>query len=244
MDGPLAGGNMNAVERRGDCVLRTAGPWTPTVHRYLRHLADAGIDWVPRPLGVEGAREVLSFLDGDVPLYPLPAWVWSDAVLIDSARRLRRLHDASVGFPIDDAQWQLPARTPSEVICHNDFAPYNLVFVDGRIVGAIDFDTCSPGPRLWDLAYLAVRTIPLTAEVLPGAPTVELARPRADLLLNAYVHDFGYDDLLRVAILRLRDLAAFSRRKAVELAKPELVEHAASYERDASWLAGSRRPTG
>lgn len=47
----MAGGNMNAVERRGDCVLRNAGPWTPTVHRYLDHLAAGGVDWVPRPLG-------------------------------------------------------------------------------------------------------------------------------------------------------------------------------------------------
>jgi hypothetical protein len=39
MDGPLEGGNMNRVEREGDTVTRDAGPWTPTVHRWLRHLA-------------------------------------------------------------------------------------------------------------------------------------------------------------------------------------------------------------
>ena len=32
--------------------------------------------------------------DGDVPLYPLPDWVWSDATLMDGARRLRELHAA------------------------------------------------------------------------------------------------------------------------------------------------------
>ena len=39
----LAGGNMNAVVRQGDTVLRTAGPWTPTVHRHLSYLALAGV---------------------------------------------------------------------------------------------------------------------------------------------------------------------------------------------------------
>ena len=48
--------------------------------------------------------------------------------------------------------WQTPAHKPPEVICHNDFAPDNMVF-DGRrrLVGVIDGDTASPGPRVWDL---------------------------------------------------------------------------------------------
>ena len=146
MDGALAGGNMNAVVRDGDSVLRTAGPWTPTVHRYLDYLAVAGVDWAPRPLGIEGDRERLSFVEGDVPLYPLPDWVWADAVLDDGARRLRQLHDASVGFGLDGAVWQAPAKVPAEVICHIDFAPHNLAFADGAIVGAIDFDFCSTSP--------------------------------------------------------------------------------------------------
>jgi hypothetical protein len=53
MDGELPGGNMNAVVRVGDTLRRTAGPWTPTVHRYLEYLAAAGVDWAPKPLGVE-----------------------------------------------------------------------------------------------------------------------------------------------------------------------------------------------
>lgn len=73
-DGPLDGGNMNVVLCEGDTVVRNAGPWTPTVHRYLRYLYVAGIDWVPRPvetmLGADGEpnRERLSYLHGDVPV--------------------------------------------------------------------------------------------------------------------------------------------------------------------------------
>ena len=238
MDGLLAGGNMNAVERLGDTVLRTSGPWTPTVHRYLDYLAMAGVDWAPRPLGDEDGREHLTFIAGEVPLYPLPAYVWSDSVLENGARRLRQLHDASIGFGLDGAIWQSPAKIPAEVICHNDFAPHNLAFVDGAIVGAIDFDMCSPGPRLWDIAYFATRAVPLTASTPPGAPAMADARRRVEIILRAYGSDASWHDVLRIAIIRLHDLAAMSIDKAAELSKPALLDDAAEYTRDAAFLRG------
>lgn len=241
MDGVLAGGNMNNVERSGDTVLRDAGLWTPTVHRYLDYLAMAGVDWAPRPLGIEGRRERLSYVHGDVPLYPMPDWVWSEEVLTDGARRLRQLHDASIGFGLDDAVWQSPAKVPAEVICHNDFSPHNLAFVDGAIVGAIDFDMCSPGPRLWDIAYFATRIVPLTKDTPANSPGMQQARRRVELILDAYGSDATWSDVVRVAIIRLHDLAGMSRDKAVELGKPELAEHAELYERDARFLSDLQR---
>lgn len=227
---------MNAVRRVGDTVLRQAGPWTPTVHRYLDYLAVAGVDWAPRPLGMEGEREQLSFIDGDVPLYPLPDWVWSEQVLEQGGRMLRQLHDASIGFPVDSAIWQSSAKVPAEVICHNDFAPHNLAFDDGIIVGAIDFDMCSPGPWLWDLAYFATRAVPLTALTPDGAPGMEDAPRRVRLILDAYGTDATWADVLRVAIVRLHDLAEFSRGKADEHGTPKLLDDALEYERDAAYL--------
>lgn len=248
-DGPVGGGNMNAVYREGDTVVRDAGPWTPTVHRYLDYLHVAGIDWVPRPFGVtlgaggEPERERLSYLHGDVPAYPLPDWVWSDEILRDGAQHLRRLHDASVGFASDGAIWQSPAKIPSEVVCHNDFSPHNLVFCGGRIVGAIDFDFCSPGPRVWDLAYFATRTVPLGADPPGNAPGMDQARDRVQLLLDAYGAGpvVSWDDVVRVAVVRLHDLADFSRQKAEELDKPHLLDDATAYDRDGHYLARLRR---
>ncbi|PYH01748.1 hypothetical protein CVV67_04650 [Arthrobacter stackebrandtii] len=236
----LSGGNMNSVQRDGESVLRNAGPWTPTVHRYLQYLRRAGIDWIPQALGEDAGRERLSFVPGEVPMYPLPDWVWHDSVLAEGARKLRRLHDASIGFGTDGAVWQSPAKVPAEVICHNDFAPHNLAFHDGRMTGAIDFDMCSPGPRLWDLAYFATRAVPLTRDTPSNAPAMDRARERVQLILDAYGSDAGWDDVLRVAIIRLWDLAEFSRAKAVELGKPELDADADMYERDAEFLASER----
>ncbi len=76
---PLAGGFNGPVSRVGETVRRSAGPWTPTVHSLLSHLRARGFTLAPRPLGYdERGREVLSYLEGQVPLYPLPEWCWRD----------------------------------------------------------------------------------------------------------------------------------------------------------------------
>jgi aminoglycoside phosphotransferase (APT) family kinase protein len=49
-----------------------------------------------------------------------------------------------------------------EVICHNDFAPYNFVYSAGIPYAVIDFDLAGPGPRLKDLAYALYWMVPLS----------------------------------------------------------------------------------
>ena len=47
------------MRRIGDSVRRLVGPWTPSVHRLLRHLAEQEFIGAPRVLGIDGAgREV------------------------------------------------------------------------------------------------------------------------------------------------------------------------------------------
>jgi aminoglycoside phosphotransferase (APT) family kinase protein len=222
---------MNHVQRVGDLVQRDAGPWTPTVHRFLEHLHARGIPGVPLPVAADAEHELLTFVVGTVPEYPLPEWVWSDGVLDAGARLLRRIHDASLDFDPVDAHWQSPVHEPSEVICHNDFAPHNLVFDDGALVGAIDFDTCSPGPRLWDLAYFATRTIPFS----DGGDRREIER-RIDVLLSSYGTSADRTELLEIALVRLHDIAEFTSQRASALGKRELLDHVAGYQRDAAFV--------
>ncbi|MGC3995027.1 MAG: aminoglycoside phosphotransferase family protein [Propionicimonas sp.] len=232
---PLAGGNMGPVTRLGDEVRRVAGPWTPNVHRLLELYASAGIAGTPRPLGfTDDGRERLSFVAGVVPAYPMPAWVWSAEVLDDAARLLRRLHDASLPLAGVRDGWRAPVREPAEVVCHNDFAPYNLVFVHGRLAGVIDFDYATPGPRAWDLSYLAYRLVPLTGWTDPAEPPGEARRERLERLLATYGSPLSADDLLPVVVERLHALADFSDEASVRLANPELAEHARGYRDDAA----------
>ncbi len=162
---PLSGGNVSTVVRVGNTVRRTLGPWSPAVHELLRHLESKGFSEAPRFLGIdERGREVLTFIEGEIGNYPLKAYMWSDEVLKEVARLLRRFHDATVDFvPSPGATWQFeyPDAAQHEVICHNDVAPYNMVYVDGRPEALIDFDTAGPGPRLWDVTHAAYRFVPL-----------------------------------------------------------------------------------
>ena len=234
-DEVLAGGNMGPVVRRGDSVHRVGGEWSPSVHRLLRHCRAAGLTSVPevRALTDDG-QEVLGYIDGDVPAYPMPAWVWGREALVSSARLLRELHDATVGCD-RSGPWRAPVHEPSEVICHNDFAPYNCVFEQGRAVGIIDFDFASPGPRLWDLAYLAYRIVPLSTDAADGFTPRE-REERLAALLDAYGSLGTPAEVRSTLVRRLRELASFSDTMAEVLGNPELREHAVRYREDAAAL--------
>ncbi len=161
----LSGGNMAEVVRVGNTVHRAMGPWSRTIHTLLRYLEQQHFEGAPRVLGIDDkGREILTFIEGEVGKYPLPAYMWSDEVLEQAARFLRRFHDITATFvPPDNAIWQItfPDAKRHEVICHNDFAPYNIVFVNQHPVALIDFDVAGPGPRVWDLAYAAYCFVPL-----------------------------------------------------------------------------------
>ena len=240
---PLDGSTMTEVARKGDQVLREAGPWTPTIQRLLSHLREQGLTWVPEPQGwTRDGREALAYLKGKVPTYPLPEWVYRDDVLRRAAEWLRVLHDATEGYTDPDPKWRSAPRKPAEVICHNDFAPYNMVFRDQELVGVIDWDFAAPGPRLWDLAYLCYRTVPLMRPDNPDAPniTIDLGA-RIRLALDAYGSDATVPQLLAVIVERLEDLASFTHSHGLARKNEKLLADATNYSKDATFLAGLLR---
>jgi aminoglycoside phosphotransferase (APT) family kinase protein len=146
---PLTGGRITqGVVRVGDTVRRPVGAHSAFVHRLLRHLEEvgSGSGVAPRLLGIDDkGREILSFQHGEA-LTDFRSREWSAAQIAAAARLLRRLHDATAGTPIAGGE---------ETVCHNDFSPLNVAFVDGLPVSAFDFDQAAPGPRTRDLAYAA-----------------------------------------------------------------------------------------
>ncbi len=165
---PLTGGNVTTVVRVGDTVRRSAGLWTPAVHALLRHLEQGGFDAAPQVIGydVQG-REVLSYLEGDCPGYPLPAHWTTSELRCQVARQLRRMHDAQAGFhPPAGARWRALAqdRGSPEVVCHNDVAPHNTVLRADGSVAFIDWDFAGPGTRAYDVAHAAWKWVPLYSD--------------------------------------------------------------------------------
>ena len=135
--------------------------------------------------------------------------MWEDHVLMEVAKLERRYHDSTQGFITPkDAIWQWPALDPFEVLCRNDFAPYNIIFRGNQPAGIIDFDMASPGPRLWDLAYTAYRFVPLTAPENPDTPisaATEQLR-RLNVFCAAYGMDVQAPSVLNYTVKRLNDL--------------------------------------
>lgn len=236
----LAGGNMEPVVRVGDTVRRTTGPWTPAVHGLLRLYEAAEIVETPRALGIDAqGREALTFIPGEVMTTQPPETLWSRELLRAAGLLLRRLHDASEPLVSAELTWRQPAREPAEVICHNDFAPYNLIVDGDRLVGVIDFDMASPGSRLWDIAYLAYRLAPYAedAEGFDADRHGTRAERLADLM-SAYGMDYTPDDVRQTAARRLDALAEFTKDRADETGTSDLACHAAMYRRDARRLRG------
>ena len=142
---PLGGGWVTeGVVRVGETVRRPPGRRAGFVHELLLFLEEIGFPASPRFLGLdEKGREVLTFRDGEVPS-DTRSRVFEDGELESAAVLLRQFHDATAGSALAGQ---------AEVVCHNDFGPWNLVWRANRPVGIIDFDNAAPGERLEDLAY-------------------------------------------------------------------------------------------
>ncbi len=193
---PLAGGFGNAsVIRIGDTVRRGAGPWSATVHAWLRHLSGAVTRMAPEPVEFDpvSQTELVSYIPGVVPiLAESPPYLWRDHTLTAIARLIRCFHDASTTFhAAPEAVWRPDVAFPGggEVICHNDLAPWNTVFRSEKPVAFIDWDLAAPGPRLWDVTHALWRFVPLYGDA--GADpfdhnTFEPRARRARLFLDAY----------------------------------------------------------
>lgn len=220
----LTGGGTTRVFRRGDTVRRPAREWTPAVHRLLTRLDEADFAGSPKAYGIdEQNREILDFIPGEVGNYPLTDAVRSESALVSAARLLRSFHDATADLVRDDQErligLQLDPLTPVEVVCHSDFAPYNVVFRGGAAVGIIDFDYARLGPRSSDVAYALYRFAPLTVSF--GASDefsrIDLQQKRARAFLDAYGCDRDARRRAFDAVVpRLEALVALMRDSAAD----------------------------
>lgn len=223
----LTGGNVSDVYRIGDTVRREVKPESPQIHRLLKHLEDKNFRYAPRFLGIdENGREVLSFIEGDAGNYPIKKHMWSNGTLKGIAKMLRLYHDTASDFSFDES-WKPLDNTPQplEVLCHNDFAIYNIIFEGEMPTGIIDFDHAGPGPRLWDIAYTLYTCVPLSRFNLPESVEEEVyynsskdadrIKQRVKLFFDSYGMEID-EQIIEMVLLRLEGLCKTIARKADE----------------------------
>ena len=207
---PLRGGNSSAdVVRVGDTVRRSAMPWSASIDALLLHLESVGYEASPRALGYdEQGRQVLSYVEGFVDPSPMDLGL---ARVREVGTRIREFHDAVRTFvPPDGAIWNvLIPPDATEIICHHDLAPLNLVRTTTTLT-FIDWDGAGPGSRLWDLAYAAHGFVPM-------GPDAQLGDETAGLRLAALVDGYGLDAVERLELVnmlepRIRSMHDFLRR--------------------------------
>lgn len=222
----LKGGNVSNVYRSGNTVRRELKAESIKIHELLKHLEYKGYDHAPTFLGIdEKGREVLSYIEGEAGNYPLKEYMWSTDGLKEIANMLRLYHDAVSDFPMENFEPLDHTPEPYEVMCHNDFAVYNIIYHHQEPVGIIDFDVAAPGPRLWDIAYTLYTCVPLSrlyltdtgeAVYYESSRDADRIRRRVKLFFESYGVEGMEEGYVEMVLLRLEGLCKYMLRKARE----------------------------
>lgn len=171
----LPGGFVGGAVRVGATVRKAPPADAVFVRRLLGFFAECGWAGAPRSLGVdERGREVLSFVEGEVP-WGAGAPPVGDTALAAVARLVREFHELTAGSALAEGR---------EVVCHHDLSPGNTVFRGGLPVAFIDWDLAGPGLRVQDVAHVCWQFVPL-------GPGVADAARRVRVVADAY----GWGDL-------------------------------------------------
>lgn len=181
--------------RTGDIVLKSSGPWAPSVLALLRHLEDVGFAGSPRVVGdgyAADGRMMVSFVPGESP-HPR---AWADDEIGGVGVLLRDLHDATFSFGAPaDAQWQTTwlheaaHGSGDMVVGHGDAAPWNIVGRHGSAEALVDWECAGPIDRLTELAYAVWLNAQLHDDDIAerqGLPDAATRARQAHAILDAY----------------------------------------------------------
>ena len=239
---------LRPIELTAETVARPAGPHTPTVHSFLPHLRQKGLDCVPEPVSLDGETETLRFIEGESGG---DGWKHQHGEhgLRSAARLLRRIHDASADWvPPEDAVFAAPPAEGGDVFVNGDPGPWNFVWRDGEAVALIDWDFLHRAPRLSDVAY-ALRWFAPVRDDLAALewhhfPEVPDRRARIEVFLDAYgiAADFDVADAVVQRIQFTNEHVRFLAAQGQEPQKTWVAEGSVEKEElaEIAWIEANR----
>lgn len=189
----LEGGSRTRVVKKGNTILRDAGPWSVSVLSLLAHLEAEGFEGSPRVMGSgfdKKGREMLSYIDGEI-VHPAP---WSDEGAIAIGGLLRKLHDATSTFkPPRNAIWRgwhgRSLRGSKMVFGHCDLAPWNIISKQGIPFAVIDWETAGPVDAMIELAQVCWLNAQLCDDDIAeraGLKSADIRANQLKLIVEAY----------------------------------------------------------
>jgi hypothetical protein len=192
-DVSLGTGGPTEVHRRGQVIVKDAGPWSATVHSLLRHLEEVGFTGSPRVVGSgfdASGRETLTYIEGEFA-DPGP-WTLEGAAGV--GHLLRELHKATASYrPPPNAVWQpwfgRRLGGAARVIGHCDIAPWNIVARDRLPVALIDWEHAGPVDPLVELAqacWLNAKLYDDDVAEQDGLPPLEERARQLRAMVDAY----------------------------------------------------------
>lgn len=240
-------------------MLKSSGPWAPSVLSVLRHLERVGFRGAPRVVGTgytADGRTALSFVPGASP-HPR---AWPDEEVWRVGALLRDLHNATASFALDlGAQWKPTWLRDIDlggdmVIGHGDAAPWNIIGQGGRPEVLVDWEFAGPIDRTTELAYAVWLNAQLhdddVAE-MAGLPDARTRAAHAHAILDGYQFsskDRGpfFDRMIEMAVHAARAEAVMAHvhpdsTEAVDEDGFPVLWAITWRARSASWMIRNRR---
>lgn len=240
----LESNEHRSITRIDNTIHRPTHWWTRSVHDLLNYLEKVGFPYSPRVIGFDNeGREILTYIEGESGK---EGWfkIHSDEGLANFAKLLKSYHEAVAGYkPHKDAEWAYSPNTlkPGEIICHGDFAPWNIAWNGDKPVGLLDWDFVLPAKPEYDILYALEYAAPFRSDerTLKEHHFTEVPdrKRRIQIFLESYGTDLSdvthkVAQVQRQAIAHVKYLADHGLQPQVDWVKSGMLDN---IEKQAQW---------